>query len=213
MTTEMKLHLHNETKAENLYLAVYQRPPSGERDGLNSIAWTVQPLGPGQSADPVVYRFAYQLWAAETTVVADASRRTTLVDAAPGERWKFLQVDATFTAMHRAEEPATSHGYIELLNESSMMIDAGLAVDGRPLLIRERLGPQQIVAITPNHELCIAAIPEIHTGDALPADMAKHPGAVIDFLAAPGPVDRDVRVRDAADGAGGLTWQVTPHIH
>jgi hypothetical protein len=213
MTTQMKLHLHNETKSRNLYLVVYQRPPSGDRQGLHSIAWAVQPLGPGQSANPVIYRFAYQLWVAESTEVGDAARRTTLVDAAPGERWKFVQLEPPFTALQRADEPATSQAHIELVNETPMQIDVALAIDGRPLLIQERLNVQEIVAITPNHEICVAATGEIHAGDPLPAEAVKSPGVVIDFMAVPGPVDRDVRVGDAPDEADGLSWRVAPHIH
>ncbi len=166
---------------DNAYIMFFQKPELANPNRIYSdifpVAWRVLPLNPN-STSSIVYPVQLQVTAQEYQPVYNATRRTTFQDTNQGQAWKF-STDGDFASL--LPDGKSDGSEVLLRNNAAELIDAGLAKDGKVLLVQRKVGldEQAVFQLTP--KLYAVYVRDVAEGDLIRGDTAPQHTEVIDL--------------------------------
>ncbi|MCA1972735.1 MAG: hypothetical protein LDL44_07830 [Caenispirillum sp.] len=177
---DIQIKVVNESD-DDAYILFFQKPDLANPNRIYSdvfpVAWRVVPLG-HNSTSTIVYPVSLQVTAQEHTPVYNAANRLTYQDTDQGQAWKFI----TKGDFADIETDGKSDGSeVILRNNAPERIDAGLAKDGKVLLVQRGLGldEQAVFQLTP--KLYVVYTRDIAEGELIKGDTASQHTKEIDL--------------------------------
>lgn len=167
--------------SDNAYIMFFQKPELANPNLIYSdifpVAWRVVPLNPN-STSTIIYPMQLQVTAQEHQPVYNANDRLTYQDTNQGQAWKF-STKGDFASL--IPDGKSDGSEIILRNNAPQPIDAGLAKDGKVLLVQRKVGldEQAVFQLTP--KLYAVYTRDITEGDLIRADTAPQLTQVIDL--------------------------------
>lgn len=178
---DIKIKLVNESD-DNAYILLFQKPEAANPNriftDLFPVAWRVVPLGHNSSAS-VTYPVNLQVSAREYQHSWDADHRMTHQDTDQGAAWKF-ELNGDFPSI-TADKAPTEGSEVILRNNALERVDAGLAKDGKLLVVQRGvgMGEQAVFQLTP--KLYAVYTRDIVEGQLIKADTISQHTQEIDL--------------------------------
>jgi hypothetical protein len=207
MSNDIPITVHNATSDRDLFVTIFQKPaeanPNIIYSSLFPVAWQVLPLGPSQTADPVIYPVQLELKVTESEKFGNAQHRNTVQNVNFNEVWDFDVNKPPFSRVSRNANETGVDGVVVIRNQSNEWIDAGLSKNGSFLMKQPniRAGEQADFQLTP--KLYFLALSNIQKGDLIRSDQVTQNAYAVD-LTGVGSVDVTVSTQDPTSGR--LVW-------
>ena len=208
MSNDVTINVTNSTDDRDLFIAIFQKPDQANSNIIYSslfpVAWQVLPLGPHQTADPVIYPIQLELKVTETERFDSAIHRSTVQEVEYNQVWDFKIPDTPFSELVRNKDQAGVDGVVAVRNLSNERIDAGLAKNGSFLMKQLDIasGEQADFQLTP--KLYFLAVSNIKKGDLIRSNQVTQNAFEVDLTGLSGV---DVTITTENQTSGKLKWE------